>query len=97
MEYIFEVTDRSRRKIRLTKTRWEHITTKHPYMSNYLVDVEETTKNPKKIVRRDIGEIFDFYNYYKHKKGKFKFLKIVVKYLNGDGFILSAYFVTHIN
>ena len=66
-------------------------------MSDYLAEVEETTRNPQKIIGRYIGNLFDFYNYYKHRKGKLKFLKIVVKYLNSDGFILSAYFVTHIN
>jgi len=96
-DIIFEVDDKSGRKVRLTKNRWNHITVKHPYMSNYLVKVEETTRNPQEIVPRDIGNLSDFYNYYKHKKGKLKFLKIVVKYLNGDGFVISAYFVTHIN
>lgn len=97
MEHVFEIIDKSGRKIILTKVRWEHITTKHPYMSNYLIEVEETIRNPLKIVPRDIGDIYDFYNYYKHKKGKLKYLKIVVKYLNGDGFIISAYFVRCIN
>lgn len=35
-EIVFEVIDKTRRMIRLTKERWSHITTKHPYMSNYL-------------------------------------------------------------
>lgn len=66
-------------------------------MSSYFVEIEETTKNPQKIVPRDVGNLFDFYSYYKHRKGKLKFLKVVVKYLNGEWFILSAYFVTDIN
>ena len=97
MEVIFEVIDKTGRKIHFSKERWNHIATKHPDMSNYLGEVEETTKMPQKIIPRDIGNLFDFYKHYKHKKGKLKFLKVVVKYLNGEGFILSAYFVTDIN
>ena len=97
MDIIFEVEDKSGRKIHLSKERWEHITTKHPYMTNYLNEVENTIKSPQKIVSHELGNLFDYYKNYKHKKGKLKFLKVVVKYLNGDGFILSAYFVTNIN
>ena len=39
MDIIFEVEDKSGRKIHLSKERWEHITTKHPYMTNYLNEV----------------------------------------------------------
>ena len=89
--------DKTGRKIHLSEERWTHITIKRPYMSSYFVEIEETTKNPQKIVPRDVGNLFDFYSYYKHRKGKLKFLKVVVKYLNGEWFILSAYFVTDIN
>nr|MBI4156490.1 hypothetical protein [Candidatus Woesearchaeota archaeon] len=97
MNNVFEIVDKTGRKIRLTKERWKHINLRHPYMTNYLKEVEETIKSPQKIISHDMGDLFDYYNYFKHKKGKLKFLKAVVKYLNGKGFILSAYFVTHIN
>ncbi len=95
--YIFEIVDKSGRKIYLTKERWKHITAKHSYMTNYLNDIEEAIKNPDKVIRHEIGNLFDYYGHYKHRKDKLKFLKVIVKYLNGKGFILSAYFVTHIN
>ncbi|PIO07899.1 hypothetical protein COU59_02480 [Candidatus Pacearchaeota archaeon CG10_big_fil_rev_8_21_14_0_10_34_12] len=97
MNHIFEVIDKTGRKIRLTKKQWNHISTKHPIMSSYLREIEETINNPDKIVLHERGNLFDYYKYYKHKEGKFKFLKTVIKYLNGDGFILSAYFVAYIN
>jgi len=97
MDIIFETTDKTGRKIRLTKERWSHITIKHPDMSNYLEETEETIKFSQKIIPHTRGRLFDFYKHYKHKKGKLKFLKVVAKYLNGEGFILSAYFVPRIN
>lgn len=97
MGYTFEIINNSGRIIHLSQERWTHITIKHPYMSNYLIEVKETIKNPHKIVSHEMGNLFDYYSYYKHRKGKLKFLKVVVKYLNGSGFILSAYFVGYIN
>jgi len=96
MEYVFEITDKSGRKIKLTKRQWAHITTKHPYMSNFLNEIKETIENSNKIVPHEIGNLFDYYGYYKHRKDKLNFLKIIVKYLNGAGFILSSYFVKKI-
>jgi hypothetical protein len=95
--YIFEIKDKTGRKIRLTKRQWEHIAIKHPYMANYLNEIEETIKNPDKIIQHNFGNLFDYYKYYKNRKDNLKFLKVIVKYLNGDRFILSAYFVKYIN
>ncbi len=44
-------------------------------------------------MREDVN---NFYKYFKHKKQKSKFLKVVVKYLNGEGFIISAHFLREI-
>jgi hypothetical protein len=97
MLIIFELEDKTKRKIYLTKERWKHITDKHPYMTNFLEEVKETIADSQNIVPHDEGELYDYCKYYKQRKGKLKFLKAVVKYLNGTGFVLSAYFVTHIN
>jgi hypothetical protein len=36
MELVFETTDKIGKKIRLTKKQWEHITTTHNELTNYL-------------------------------------------------------------
>ena len=94
---IFEITDKTGRKIRLTKKQWPHITfpeSPHAYMTNYLEEVKETLIMPNKIVL----SVYDNYksNYYKYYKIRGEFLKAIVKYLNGDGFVISAYFVRNI-
>lgn len=66
-------------------------------MTIFLDKLEETLKNPDNIIQHKKGELFDFYKHYKHGKQNLKFLKVVVKYLNGDGFVLSSYFVRRIN
>ena len=49
MDDIFEVIDKSRRKIRLTEKQWKHILKRHPDMINYLEEIKNTLINPLKI------------------------------------------------
>ena len=98
MDYIFEIIDKTGRKIRLTKRQWGHITSPtspHAYMTNYLEEIKQTLVNPDKT----INSIYDDYksNYYKYYKNKKRYLRIIIKYLNGDGFVISAYFVKHVS
>ena len=95
--YIFEVIDKTGRKIRLTKERWTHITSPsspHAYMTNYLSEIEETLTRPDKI----INSIYDNakVNYYKYYKSRKQYLKIIVKYLNGEGFLVTTYYIRNI-
>ncbi|OIO41954.1 hypothetical protein CO155_01480 [Candidatus Pacearchaeota archaeon CG_4_9_14_3_um_filter_35_19] len=44
MTFVFEITDKTGRKIYLTKGRWTHITSPaslHPYMTNYYKHIKE--------------------------------------------------------
>ena len=94
---IFEIPDKTGRKIRLTKKQWSHITSPsspHAYMKNYLKEIEQTLGKPDKI----LNSIYDerkasYYTYYKKKNN---YLRVLVKYLNGEGFIITAYFIKNI-
>ncbi len=94
MDYIFEITDKSGRKIHLSKERWnEHIRFFHPEIiePEELIDV---LKNPNKILESDRDESVRWY--FLFNKQKRKFLKVSVKYLNGDGYIITAYYTSKI-
>jgi len=95
MNHLFEVIDKTGRKIRLTKKQWIHIRKDHPNVETP-EEIYETIQNPDKIFGDEREEVSNFYKFFKHKKQKSKFLRVIVKYLNGDGFILSAYFVRNI-
>ena len=95
MNIIFEAIDKTGRKIRLTNKQFEHFIC-HKGMENYIEEIKETLKKPLKIVSHEEGDLHDYFNYYKNRKQESKYLQVVVKYLNGDGFVLSAYFVRHI-
>lgn len=97
MDYVFEIIDKKGRKIHLTKERWKHITSSsspHAYMTSYLEEIKQTLIKPEII----INSIYDNnkINYYKYYKKNKKYLRIVVKYLNTKGFIVTAYFVKNI-
>lgn len=97
MSYIFQTTDESGRKIYLSKERWTHINQEHPEVSDYLEEIKETLKNPTKIKEIDYDkDVRYFYRYYKNIELSAKNLLVIAKYLNGEGFIITAYFVRSI-
>ncbi len=95
--WIFEVEDKSGRKIHLSNERWKHINQDHPEVAPYLEEIKETLRNPVKIVVYDFDENIEYYyRYFKERKSKSKHLLVIVKYLNGNGFIITSYFVRSI-
>lgn len=96
MGNIFEIIDKSGRNIHLSNERWRHITTNHPAIANYLEDIQLCLINPIKITSHKKGDLRNYYLYLKHREYPEKFLKIIVKYLNGTGFILTAHFVRNL-
>lgn len=96
MECIFEIVDKTGRKIHLSKERWNHITSPqslHPYMTNYLYEIEKTLKNPQIIIQHINRDTVDYYSYLKEKK---QYLLVAVKYLNGEGFVTTSFITRHI-
>ena len=92
MDYIFEVGDKSGRKIHLSKERWKHIRKRHPEIEDSEI-IKETIENPDKITEYHSDEtVCYYYKYYKHRPTPENYLLVVVKYLNGEGYILTTYF-----
>ena len=93
MTRIFEVKDKIGRNIYLTDERYNHIK-KHPEMQDSLTIIEETVKTPHKITDYTLeSDVKYYYRHYKNRKSKAKYLRVIVKYLNGEGFIITACFV----
>ncbi len=90
---IFAVREKTGRLIRLTNERWAHII-KHPEMANKIEQIKETLTHPTKIT----AFVFDsrvrfYYRYYKERNG---YLFVSVKYLNGEGFIITSFYTDKI-
>ena len=92
MSIIFEILDKTGRKIHLSQERWKHIRIKHPEVEDPEM-IKETLGMPDKITDyRYEYQINYYYKYYKNRSSPEKFLLVVVKYLNDHGFVLSPYF-----
>ncbi len=96
MVKILEFKDRKGRLVYLTDERYNHIK-KHPEMQNSLSMIEEAIKNPQKITAYTLDpDIKYYYRYYKSRKSKAKYLRVILKFLDGEGFIITAYFVVSV-
>lgn len=92
MEPIFTIKDKTGREIHLSKKQWSHIRKKHPEVED-LEQLEETIKKPDKLTHYSYDETVGFYyKYVKHRKSPNKYLSVLVKYLNGYGYVVTAYF-----
>lgn len=96
MRRVLEVKDKLGKIIYLTEERYNHIK-KHPEMQNSISFIEDAVKNPQKITTISIyPDVRYYYSYHKNRVSKAKYLRVVVKYKNGEGFIITAYFVEKI-
>ena len=82
MDFIFEVTDKTGRKVRLTKERWSHIRRDHPEVE--LEEIEHTLIKPIKILEIH-EEKYCYFHFFKHKNLPNKFLRVIlnIKTMNG--------------
>ncbi len=94
MENIFEIKDKTRRKIRLTKKQWKHITTKHPDMSSKERKIIEALEKPGIILPHKYDIMSK--RYYRYDKNERAYLLVSVKYLNGKGFVITSFYTRHI-
>ncbi len=96
MAKVLEVKDRNGKIVYLTDERYKHIL-KHPEMQNILGIIENTVKNPDKMLQYSLDPAIRFYHtHHKNRKSNAKYLRVVVKYLNGEGFVITAFFVASI-
>ena len=92
MSYIFEITDKTGRKIHLTSERWSHITSPqslHPYMANYLEEIKQVLIKPTLIMPHKFDPAKRSYCLYLNNRKLY--LLVVIKYLNGEGYVTTAF------
>lgn len=94
MPDIFEIRDKTGRKIRLTKKQWAHITTKHPDLSGKEENIKRALERPDVIIPHKFDR--NAGNYYRYDKNEDAYLFVAVKYLNGTGFVITAFYTQQI-
>ncbi len=82
MNYVFEIIDKTGRKIHLSKERWgEHIRQIHPEIIRP-EEIENVLRNPEVINPSDRDQNVRWY--YKYDKQRKRYFKVSIKYLNGE-------------
>jgi len=77
MTWIFEVEDKSGRKVHLSDERWKHLNQEHPEVAPYLEDIKETLKNPLKITTYEYDENVKYYHKYFKERESAKYLLVI--------------------
>ena len=90
MEIVFEIKDKTGRKIHLSKERWNHIVAKHPDMADKLDEIKQALIQPAMIVQHKYDDTMR--NYCRYYKNERCYLLVSVKYLNGEGYVATAFF-----
>lgn len=78
--------------IRLTQERLSHIYQGHPEMEGCEDLIVETLSEPEKILEGDNGALMAVRKYEKTPVSENKYLVVVYKELEDDGFVITAYF-----
>ena len=89
VDVIFEVVDKDGRKIKMTRERWSHIAINHPDMVNKIEEIKSALIKPTLIVPNKYSD--DKRNYYKYQKPTSDYILVIVKYLNQEGYVVSAF------
>ncbi len=90
---LFEIKDRNGKIIYITNERWKHITSKHQDISE-IEKIKDTIFLPLIIKQDKLDE--NLYYYYRYDKIRKRYMMVSVKYLNGEGYILTTFYTRRI-
>ena len=91
---IFEIKDKYGKKVKLPRERWNHITSEHPQLVNVLEVMIDTILNPTFLKQSPHDRNVKYY--YKKIKEKRRYLMVAVKYLNGEGYVITSFYTRKI-
>jgi hypothetical protein len=81
------VVNPQRRRVELTLERWQHITTRHPEVASHQADILRAVRRPTALRAISTDESW----YYLARAGPSAWLKVVVVYSRGSGWIVTAF------
>jgi len=96
MSVLFEVKSYDGRRIRLTEVQWLHIVFFHPEVEGEQNRIKSVLKKPEVVVEGVTSDTKVCYRMFKATPVSRKYLAVVVKELDGEGFIMTSYFTERI-
>ncbi len=96
MDWIFEISDKRGKIIHLSKERYSHIL-RHPKMNDTLEEIKNTIINPTTVrINEDDESVVYYYKDFKNNDPEERYLLVSVKYLNGEGFVITSFFTNKV-
>lgn len=93
---VFKVLSKIGKVVSLDEVRWRHVL-EHPEMKNQLDRIKETAVNPDEVRASVHGSsVLLFYKFYEETPVTEKYLIVVIKSLNREGFIVTAFFTDRV-
>jgi len=93
---ILETVPMLDKKVRLTDVQWEHIAFKHKEIVGQSDKIKQTLEDPDIIYYFPMEHNYHYCKRFDETPVMEKYLLLVVKHLNGEGFIITAFFVSRI-
>ena len=96
MSIIFEETAYDGRIVRLSEVQWRHILFFHPEVEGEQVKMMEVLQEPEIVLEGATGDTRVCYRFYPSTPVTSKYLAVVVKVLDREGFIITSYFTERV-
>lgn len=93
---IFEVRSRLDRKVRLTRAQWNHITVRHREIEGQERKIAMTLQDPDFVLYSKGDDNHQYHKVFSETPVTGKYLLVVAKHLNDEGFIITAFFIGRI-
>ena len=93
---VFETDSKLGKKVRLTETQWAHIRRKHKELDRQVQQMILTIKEPSFIYHSLAEDNYYYYKWFEQTPVTAKYLLLIAKHLNEEGFVITAFFVSRI-
>ena len=91
---LFEIVSKLGKKIKLTDVQWSHIKSRHKELVGQTNKIIETLNNPDIVFYSNKDDVYHYCKLFQKTPVSKKYLLVIVKHINGEGFIITAFFVS---
>lgn len=96
MSIIFEATAYDGRMVRLSEAQWRHILFFHPEVEGEQGKLREVVEKPEIVLEGATRDTRICYRFYPFTPVASKYLAVVIKVLDKEGFIITSYFTERV-
>lgn len=93
---VFKTLSIQNKGIRLTEPQWSHIKGKHAECEGQTDKMISTITNPDVIYFDGREDVYHYLKHFHRTPVTEKFMLVIVRHLNGEGFVITAFFISKI-